>query len=275
MLSHWGMVVVVGGGGALILSSCQNGLQRAGAGGWVGGCPAPSQFCKPRVLAPGARKTYLGTGWGGSEPLIDSPPPPSLGGTLTGHSGGVPPAPPPQFTRTAAPPARPCGRGGARAGPVLRAPGSPSTSKAPPPRAEGPGVGSATRAQLSTDQQAVWRLPEPCGLGQKGRGAASRSTKRSTHARPGMHMQQCSAVPLIRWFRKHLSVCTGCTDVCHVTLLSGRVLSAITSSLHVTILGFEVYRRLDRLAVRWLSIGQPVMSSHSTLREEVSGVCVC
>ena len=25
--------------------------------------------------------------------------------------------------------------------------------------------------------------------------AASRSTKRSTHARPGMHMQQCSAVP--------------------------------------------------------------------------------
>ena len=62
--------------------------------------------------------------------------------------------------------------------------------------------------------------------------AASRSTKRSTHARPGMHMQQCSAVPLIRWFHKHLSVCTGCTDVCHVTLLSGRVLSAITSSLH-------------------------------------------
>ena len=108
-----------------------------------------------------------------------------------------------------------------------------------------------------------------------GRGAASRSTKRSTHARPGMHVQQCSAVPLIRWFRKHLSVCTGCTDVCHVTLLSGRVLSAITSSLRVTILGFEVYRRLDRLAVRWLSIGQPVMSSHSTLREEVSGVCVC
>ena len=49
--------------------------------------------------------------------------------------------------------------------------------------------------------------------------------------------------------------------------------SAITSSLHVTILGFEVYRRLDRLAVRWLSIGQPVMSSHGTLREEVSGVC--
>ena len=107
------------------------------------------------------------------------------------------------------------------------------------------------------------------------KGAASRLTKRSTHARPGMHMQQCSAVPLIRWFHKHLSVCTGCTDVCHVTLLSGRVLSAITSSLHVTILGFEVYRRLDRLAVRWLSIGQPVMSSHSTLREEVSGVCVC
>ena len=55
------------------------------------------------------------------------------------------------------------------------------------------------------------------------RGGASRSTKRSTHARPGMHMQQCSAVPLIRWFHKHLSVCTGCTDVCHVTLLSGRV----------------------------------------------------
>ena len=105
-------------------------------------------------------------------------------------------------------------------------------------------------------------------------GAASRSTKRSTHARPGMHLQQCSAVPLIRWFHKHLSVCTGCTDVCHVTLLSGRVLSAITSSLHVTILGFEVYRRLDRLAVCWLSIGQPVMSSHSTLGGGQVRVCV-
>ena len=96
--------------------------------------------------------------------------------------------------------------------------------------------------------------PPPCNLPPFVRPvppqwAASRSTKRSTHARPGMHMQQCSAVPLIRWFHKHLSVCTGCTDMCHVTLLSGRVLSAITSSLHVTILGFEVYRRLDRLAV--------------------------
>jgi hypothetical protein len=39
-------------------------------------------------------------------------------------------------------------------------------------------------------------------------GAASRSTKRSTHARPGMHMQRCSAVPLIRWFHEHFSVCT-------------------------------------------------------------------
>ena len=117
--------------------------------------------------------------------------------------------------------------------------------------------------------------PQPTISQNPGGGGASRSTKRSTHARPGKHMQQCSAVPLIRWFHKHLSVCTGCTDVCHVTLLSGRVLSAITSSLHVTILRFEVYRRLDRLAVRWLSIGQPIMSSHSTLREEVSGVCVC
>ena len=115
----------------------------------------------------------------------------------------------------------------------------------------------------------------PSGGPLLGAGAASRSTKRSTHARPGMHMQQCSAVPLIRWFHEHFSVCTGCTDVCLVTLFSGRVLSAKTSSLHVTILGIEVHRRLDRLAVRWLSIGQPVMSSYSTLREGVSGVCVC
>ena len=54
--------------------------------------------------------------------------------------------------------------------------------------------------------------------GDLGLGAASRSTKSSTHARPGMHMQQCSAVPLIRWFHEHFSVCTGCTDVCLVTL---------------------------------------------------------
>ena len=35
-----------------------------------------------------------------------------------------------------------------------------------------------------------------CVLGREGEGdgAARRSTKRSTHARPGMHMQQCSAV---------------------------------------------------------------------------------
>ena len=54
-------------------------------------------------------------------------------------------------------------------------------------------------------------------VGEGGR-AASRSTKRSTHARPGMHMQQCSAVPLIRWVHEHVSVCTGCTYVCLVTL---------------------------------------------------------
>ena len=64
----------------------------------------------------------------------------------------------------------------------------------------------------------------PGGGGGDGRqvtvspGAASRSTKRSTHARPGMHMQQCSAVPLIRWFREHFSICTGCTYVCLVIL---------------------------------------------------------
>ena len=56
---------------------------------------------------------------------------------------------------------------------------------------------------------------------------------------------------------------------------SGRVLSAKTSSLHVTVLRVEVHRRLDRLAVRWLSIGQPVVSSYSTLGEGVSSVCVC
>ena len=39
--------------------------------------------------------------------------------------------------------------------------------------------------------------------------------------------------------------------------------------------GVEVHWRLDRLAVHWLSIGQPVMSSDSTHREGVSGVCVC
>ena len=126
---------------------------------------------------------------------------------------------------------------------------------------------------FSGAQKRAELLRNPCILRGSQRQAASRSTKRSTHARPGMHMQQCSAVPLIRWFHVHLSVCTGCTDVCHVTLLSSRVLSAITSSLHVTILGFEVYRRLDRLAVCWLSIGQPVMSSHSTLRG--GQVCVC
>ena len=30
--------------------------------------------------------------------------------------------------------------------------------------------------------------------------------------------KQCSAVPLIRWFHEHFCVCTGCTDVCLVTL---------------------------------------------------------
>ena len=35
----------------------------------------------------------------------------------------------------------------------------------------------------------------------------------------------------------------------------------------LTYWGVEVHRRLDRLAVRWLSIGQPVMSSVSTHRE--------
>ena len=56
---------------------------------------------------------------------------------------------------------------------------------------------------------------------------------------------------------------------------SGRVLSAKTSSLHVTVRGVEVHRRQDRLAVCWLSIGQPVFSSYSTHGAEVSSVCVC
>ena len=38
--------------------------------------------------------------------------------------------------------------------------------------------------------------------------AACRSTKHSTHARPGMHMQQCSAVPL--WHMWHMARSNGC-----------------------------------------------------------------
>ena len=55
---------------------------------------------------------------------------------------------------------------------------------------------------------------------------------------------------------------------------SGRVLSAKTSSLHVTVQGVEVHRRLDRLAVCWHSIGQPVFASYSTHGMEVRSVCV-
>ena len=72
--------------------------------------------------------------------------------------------------------------------------GQPSTD---PPSLDSRGMVVATEPP---DQQEVAQaLNTTTFLDPEGppRGAASRSTKRSTHARPGMHMQQCSAVPLI------------------------------------------------------------------------------
>ena len=56
---------------------------------------------------------------------------------------------------------------------------------------------------------------------------------------------------------------------------SGRVLSAKTSSLHVTLLGVEVHGQLDRLAVCWHSISQPVVAFYSARGGKVRSLCVC
>ena len=65
--------------------------------------------------------------------------------------------------------------------------------------------------------------------------AACRSTKRSTHARPGMHMQQCSAVPLMIHRLQRPDVCTDCRNFCLLFPSLSRLLSAKTSSRNRTI----------------------------------------
>ena len=116
-------------------------------------------------------------------------------------------------------------------GPVLSSPavrGGENGSASPPPGCEGP---SLTAPPPPLSREVKLGAFRASGVVKP----RNRSSKRSTHARPGMHMQQCSAVPF-----------TYCplTGLVYVQAdqpslpgsLFGRVLSAKTSSLHSTIL---------------------------------------
>ena len=103
-------------------------------------------------------------------------------------------------------------------------------------------------------------------------GAACRSTKRSTHARPGMHVQQCSAVPAQFHCATSGPSYVKPANIRFVPLSLSCVLSAKTSSLHATIRGHWSTGQHIKLARCWHYGGQLVAPP---LSQGQRMVCAC
>ena len=88
-----------------------------------------------------------------------------------------------------------------------------------------------------SESRCVWQVAHKrhLGNGDGSKDGRNRSSKRSTHARPGMHMQQCLAVPFTHCPSTGLMYVQACQPSLPGSLFS-RILSAKTSSLHSTIL---------------------------------------
>ena len=106
-------------------------------------------------------------------------------------------------------------------------------------------------------------------------GGACKSTKRSTHARLGMHMQQCSAVPLSTHSVHHELLCM--YRLSHLTMLFpsiSRVLSATTSTLNETVHRSMGPSGYTTVACCWDFFGQSDVYHRQPSRRNRGGVRV-